>query len=107
MSKKDDRASTEKSGPLSREQLLELQLLNQKAHRLVAQLEALSQRKAALALEMNILPEKEKELQSQRDTMLTQLRDMYAKAKAQAGIPDGMELDIETGEAVQPPQQQK
>jgi hypothetical protein len=97
---KDDRAVT----TLSREQLLELQLLNQKAHRILAQLEAVNQRKAAISMEMNIIVEKEKELQTQRDAMLAHLRESYNKAKVQANVPEGMELDIETGEAVTPPQ---
>lgn len=101
---KDKKISVVDTAPLSREQLLELQLLNQKVHRLVAQLETVAQRKAAIMMEMNILPEKEKELQTQKDALLTQLRADYTKAKEQAGIQEGMELDIETGEAISPQQ---
>lgn len=103
MAKKDERSAISTQTPLSREQLLELQLANQKVHRVVAQLESLSQRKQAINLELSIIPEKEKELQGQRDAYLEDLRSKYAAAKEQAGIPEGMEMNLETGAPMEAP----
>jgi SMC interacting uncharacterized protein involved in chromosome segregation len=95
----------DKKTELTREQLLELQVMNQKAGKLSAQLEMIGQRKQALMMELNILPDREKMVQTQRDEVVKQLQEAYSAAKQLAQIPDGMELNIETGEPLNPQKQ--
>ena len=99
--------AVEKKVDLSREQLLELQMLNHKAGKLSAQVEMIGQRKQALMLELNILPEREKQIQTQRDEVVKQLQAVYLKAREQMQVPEGMEINIETGEIVDPKAQQQ
>jgi hypothetical protein len=94
----------DKKTELTREQLLELQVLNHKAGKLQAQIEMINQRKSALAMEMNILPEREKQVKAQLDEVVKQLQEQYTKAKQLAQIPEGQELNIETGEPLVPQQ---
>jgi hypothetical protein len=90
--------------PLSREQLLELQMLNHKAGKQAAQVEMIGQRRQALMMELNILPEREKQIQAQRDETVKQLQAAYTKAREQLQVPEGLDINIETGEIFDPKQ---
>lgn len=84
-----------------------LQLFNQqlKIRALNSQLQAVEQRQNAIAVELEVLPAKKAEIEKQRDELLGEYQTAYGAMKEAAGVPDGHELNLETGEVVQVKQQ--
>ncbi len=89
-------------GEVDRLRLLNKQL---KIRTLSAQLEAITQRQTAIAVEMEVLPTKKTELEKQRDELFEEYKKEYVEMKETAGVPEGSDLNLETGELVQSPQQ--
>lgn len=84
-----------------------LQLFNKqlKIRALNSQLQAIDQRQNAIAVELEILPTKKAEIEKQRDALLGEYQPEYAAMKEAVGVPEGSELNLETGEVVQVKQQ--
>jgi hypothetical protein len=76
-----------------------------KIRTLNAQLEAIKQRRGSIAMELQVLPKQEEEAKQQRDALLNEYQNEYTAMKEAAGVPEGHELNLETGEVVQLPQQ--
>ena len=88
-------------------ELVRLKLFNQqlKIVALSNRLEALNQRKQSISLELSVIPEKIKTAEDEQKKLLEDYKSRYAKLKEEAGVPDGHELNLETGEIVNVQQQ--
>ena len=85
-------------GEIDRLKLFAKQL---KIRTLNAQLEAITQRQTAIAVEMEMLPTRKNDLGQQRDVLLEEYKVEYVAMKEAASVPEGSELNLETGELVQ------
>jgi len=68
-----------------------------------AQLDSIQQRHNAIQIEISLLPTKAQEVQKQRDALLEQYKEDYTALKKAAGVPEGSDLNLETGEIVESP----
>ncbi|MCP3685844.1 MAG: hypothetical protein GY861_24610 [bacterium] len=82
-----------------------LRLLNQRLKYGVVetQFEAVKQRQNALTIELRAMPVQMKEMQETLNTMSADFNEAYIAAKKKYEVPEGYELNLETGEVVQPP----
>jgi vacuolar-type H+-ATPase subunit D/Vma8 len=72
-----------------------------KIRTLTAQMEALQQRRNALILEAETLPKKLQDVQTQRESLVKEYQADYSAMKSAMGVPDGNEINLETGEVIQ------
>ena len=89
-------------------ELLKLQNMRLHVSSLDGRLEATKQRHQALSVEMQILPEKLQQIQKEREAKAQEFNNAYAAAKEKLEVPEGKEIDLETGSIVDappPPQQ--
>lgn len=87
---------------LEETELLKLQNLRLRVSAADSRIEAIRQRQNALMIELNVLPDKLKESEAQRKELADAFTTAYASAKESAEIPEGMELNLETGEQFAP-----
>lgn len=92
---------------LSETELLKLQNLRLKVNALDNRLEAMKQRQNAIMIELQVIPGKLKEAEQEREQLADAFNSAYTTAKETAEVPEGMELNLETGEAVDPKQAQQ
>ncbi len=71
-----------------------------KVRMLHAQGEALSQRHSSLLLELEMIPKKLKELEDQRNELVDEFNEGYKALKEEMDVPEGSEINLETGEVV-------
>ncbi len=76
-----------------------------KIRTLNADLNSFQNRQNALAMELDAIPKKAQEAQEQRDKLLEEYKQEYTTMKEAAGVPEGSELNLETGEIVKLQQQ--
>jgi len=65
-------------------------------------IDAFRQRQNALAIEMDVLPKKMAEAESQQSELLKEFEAAYAGLKEKLGLEEGQEVNLETGEIVSP-----
>jgi len=92
--------STKKKEVTSEADRLKVYATQLKVSALTAQLEALKQRQNAIMVEINALPERTKQVEEQRTALLEQFKVDYVALKEAVGVPEGKELNLETGEFV-------
>ena len=98
-------ATKKKDNGVEELERLKLYTTQLKIRALNSQLEAFQQRRNAIMVEIETLPKKMTEAQQQRDELLQGYQEEYTAMKEQAGVPEGHELNLETGEVVQVQQQ--
>jgi len=98
---------TKKKATVNETERLKLYAKQLKIRTLNAQLEAFQQRRNAIAVELDVLPKRADEAQQQRDVLLQEYQQEYTTMKEAAGVPEGSELNLETGETVQLQQPQQ
>jgi DNA repair exonuclease SbcCD ATPase subunit len=87
------------------EETKDLFILQLKIVALNNRVEAMTQRKNALAQELNMLAVKAPEAEQERDKLLATYRPRYEELKSKLEVPEGSELNLETGEVVASQQQ--
>ena len=71
-----------------------------------SQIEAFNQRAISLQTELEVLPKKIQEAQEQRNELAGQYQKVYAELKESYGVPEGHEINLETGLVVPNPNPQ-
>lgn len=86
-------------------QLLKLQNLRLRVSAIDGKIEAIQQRSQALAIEMQVLPGKLEEAKAAREKQATEFQSAYTAAKEELEIPEGMDINLETGKIEEIPAQ--
>ncbi len=87
-------------------QTLKLQNMRLRVAALDGKAEAITQRGQALSIEMQVLPSKLEEVKKERESKAQEFTAAYTAAKEELEVPEGMEIDLETGKLVEAPSQQ-
>jgi len=88
-------------------QRLELYTQQLKIVALQNRIEAIKQRQQALTMEASLIPERLKAAEDEQKKMLEAYQAEYAKLKEELEVPEGHEINLETGEVVDPKQAQQ
>jgi len=99
----DKRTATmemEKENKLDELALMKLQNVRLRVSVVDGKLEALTQRRQALAVELQILPERLEEAKKNREKLAAEFTSAYEAAKKELNVPEGKEINLETGEIV-------
>jgi len=96
----------EKTPKLDELKLLKLQNLRLRISVLDGKTEALSQRRQAIAIEMQVIPDRLEETKKARETLASEFTAAYTAAKKELNVPEGKELDLETGKIAEASPQQ-
>ena len=98
MTKKNKEASS--NGDTERNELFVQQL---KIVALNSRLEAINQRQQAILAESSLIEVKKPEVERERDALLAEYKPRYEKLKTKMEVPEGSDLNLETGEVVASP----
>lgn len=101
MTKKDK----DKDGNGTAEETKDLFILQLKIVALNSRVEAMTQRRNAIANELNMLTLKQPEAEQERNKLLAEYKPRYEELKTKMEVPEGSEVNLETGEVVASPQQ--
>lgn len=83
---------------LKEDQFLKIDNLRLKFQNSLTALEALTQRRNALSVEAQVLPERIKKAEESKDALQKQFEAEYTKLKEELEVPEGLELNFESGQ---------
>jgi len=89
---------------LSEVRFLKIDNLRLKFQNSLTALEALNQKRNALSIEVQVLPERIQRAEEQKKSLQERFEAEYSKLKEELEVPEGMELNFESGKFEKRPQ---